>query len=93
MGWPAPVRQASLEKQLRVIDDIFRSEAALHPHSSYVDLRAAFGSTVDGSYDPYCHGEGSSQTLCRSNDGVHFTETGYDRLAALVVQRARTLTT
>jgi hypothetical protein len=30
--------------------------------------------------------------LCRSNDGVHFTDTGYDRLAKLVMAKARALT-
>lgn len=89
IGLP-PVRQASLDSKLKVIDDIFRTEASHHPHTSYLDLRLAVGSP-EGGYDPYCHDEGSSQVLCRSNDGVHFTDTGYDRLSDLVIARARSL--
>jgi hypothetical protein len=90
VGLP-PVRQGSLEKQLRLVDDLFRSEAARHRNTTYVDLRQAFGN-AEGGYDPYCHDTGSSQVLCRSNDGVHFTDTGYDRLARLVMKTARSLT-
>lgn len=90
VGLP-PVRQGSLEKQLRVIDEVFRSVAARHRNTVYLDLRRAFGSD-DGGYDPYCHDDSSSQVLCRSNDGVHFTDTGYDRLAKLVMKTARSLT-
>lgn len=90
VGLP-PVRQGSLEKQLRIIDDVFRSVATRHRNTTYLDLRRAFGSD-DGGYDPYCHDDSSSQVLCRSNDGVHFTDTGYDRLARLVMTTARSLT-
>ena len=91
VGLP-PVRQASLEVKLKAIDAIFRQEAGHHQHVEYLDVRSVVG-TPDGAYDPYCHDDGSSQVLCRSNDGVHFTDTGYDRLAAMVMTKARSLTT
>ncbi len=90
IGLP-PVRQGSLDTKLKVIDGIIRDEATRHHNTTYIDLRAEVGSP-EGSYDPYCHDEGSSQVLCRSNDGVHFTDTGYDRLAKLVMAKARALT-
>jgi hypothetical protein len=89
VGLP-PVRQGSLDAKLKVIDGIIRDEATRHRNTTYIDLRAEVGSD-EGGYDPYCHDEGSSQVLCRSNDGVHFTDTGYDRLAKLVMAKARGL--
>jgi hypothetical protein len=90
IGLP-PVRQGTLDTKLKVIDGIIREEATRHHNTTYIDLRAEVGSP-EGGYDPYCHDEGSSQVLCRSNDGVHFTDTGYDRLAKLVMAKARGLT-
>jgi uncharacterized protein len=90
IGLP-PVRQGTLDTKLKVIDGIIRDEATRHHSTTYIDSRAAVGSP-EGGYDPYCHDEGSSQVLCRSNDGVHFTDTGYDRLAKLVMAKARALT-
>ena len=90
IGLP-PVRQGTLDTKLKVIDGIIRDEATRHHNTTYIDLRAEVGSP-EGGYDPYCHDEGSSQVLCRSNDGVHFTDTGYDRLAKLVMAKARALT-
>jgi hypothetical protein len=90
VGLP-PVRQGSLDAKLKVINGIIADEATRHRNTTYIDLRAEVGSDT-GGYDPYCHDEGSSQVLCRSNDGVHFTDTGYDRLAKLVMAKARSLT-
>jgi lysophospholipase L1-like esterase len=86
LGLP-PVRNASLEQKLRQIDELIRAEAARHPHVIYVDLHAAFG-TEDGSYRGYCDGFGGGQVLCRSNDGVHFNDAGYEMVARLVMHAA-----
>jgi hypothetical protein len=91
IGLP-PVRQGTLDTKLKVIDGIIRDEATQHHNTTYINLRAEVGSP-EGGYDPYCHDDGSSQVLCRSNDGVHFTDTGYDRLAKLLMAKARALTT
>jgi uncharacterized protein len=86
LGLP-PVRNASLEQKLRQIDELIRAQALRHPNVTYVDLHKLFG-TEDGSYRGYCDGFDSGQVLCRSNDGVHFNDAGYEMVARVVMRAA-----
>jgi hypothetical protein len=86
LGLP-PVRSASLEEKLQRIDALVRAEAVLHRNVTYVDLHKLFGN-ADGSYRGYCDGFDGGQVLCRSNDGVHFNDAGYEMVARVVMQAA-----
>ncbi len=88
VGLPVASRSA-LEERLTIIDRIEREEAAAFPHVSFLDLRTRL--SPDGGYQAYCDPGSGELMLCRANDGVHFTTSGYDLVARLVLERISAL--
>ena len=90
LGLPV-VGRPDLERQLIVLDRIYREATANRKNVSFIDVRALTSS--DGvSYEPYLDGGNGEQFLARTNDKVHFTVRGYDTLANAVVTRLLDLT-
>ena len=90
LGLPV-VGRPDLERQLVILDRIYREATANRKNVSFVDVRALTSS--DGiSYEPYLDGGNGEQFLARTNDKVHFTVRGYDTLANAVVTRLLELT-
>jgi hypothetical protein len=90
LGLPV-VGRPELERQLVVLDRIYREATANRKNVSFIDVRALTSS--DGvSYEPYLDGGNGEQFLARTNDKVHFTVRGYDTLANAVVTRLLELT-
>ena len=91
IGLPV-VGRPDLERQLQVLDRVYREQAANRPNVSYIDVRA-LTSTDGTSYQPYLDGGDGQQFLARTNDKVHFTSRGYDLVAQAVAMRLMQLTT
>ena len=91
VGLPV-VGRPDLERQLQVLDRVYREQAANRPNVSYIDVRA-LTSTDGTSYQPYLDGGDGQQFLARTNDKVHFTSRGYDLVAQAVAMRLMQLTT
>jgi hypothetical protein len=70
--------------QIKVINDIFRTEAARHPGVEYVDAWSLFANASGGyaQYLPDAHG---NVQQVREQDGEHFTYAGGMRLATAVM--------
>ena len=90
VGLPV-VGRPDLERQLQVLDRIYREQAENRPNVSYIDVRA-LTSTDGTSYQPYLDGGDGQQFLARTNDKVHFTNRGYDLVAQAVAMRLMQLT-
>jgi hypothetical protein len=89
VGMP-PMGNAARSQQMKMLNGIYRSEALAHPGVLYVDAWPLF---VDenGLYSAYLPDESGRQTLVRTNDGVHLTAAGDDRLAREVFDVMATL--
>lgn len=84
IGQPV-MRSGDFDAKVRLIDDIFREEAARRPAIRYVDARAALAGP-DGGYAEYRTDPGGGRTRIRDGDGIHMTTAGADLLAATVVE-------
>jgi hypothetical protein len=84
VGQPAMGR-ADLAPRMQPINDVFRSEAALRPWVTFVDV---YPLSVDssGNYVQFWPNEFGHLVQARADDGVHFTSEG-GRLLALEVLR------
>jgi hypothetical protein len=75
--------KATYDRQIRALNDIYRSEAARVPGVEYVDAHVLFSS--GGRYAQFLRsGDGDLQQV-REQDGEHFTYAGGLRLAAAVM--------
>jgi hypothetical protein len=70
-----------------IINDIVKQEAAKRPGKVvYVDLEAVL-SPFGGGYAQYLPNDDGTIVQVRSNDGIHFTREGGDRIAAQVLKQ------
>jgi len=83
VGQPIMPNQ-TFNRQIRVINDIYRTEAARHPGVEYVDSYSLF-SNGRGDYAQYLPGAGGQMQQVREQDGEHFTYAGGLRLAQAVM--------
>ncbi|MDQ3974806.1 MAG: DUF459 domain-containing protein, partial [Actinomycetota bacterium] len=83
VGMPI-VRSATFEERVRMLNEIYRTEAAAHPSVTYVDSWDLFAGP-DGRYAEYLPDETGALTDMRLNDGIHLTTAGAQRLAAQVM--------
>jgi hypothetical protein len=77
---PEPV----FARHMRVLNDIFRSEAAKRPGVEYIDAYRLF-STASGGYSDYLKDEKGRLQQVREGDGTHLTYAGGLRLARVVL--------
>jgi hypothetical protein len=71
-------------RQIQVINAIFRSEAARHPGVEYVDAWSLF-TNASGGYAQYLPDASGQMQQVREQDGEHFTYAGGMRLATAVM--------
>ena len=71
-------------RQIRVMNDIYRSEAAAHPGVEYVDAYSLF-SNGSGGYSQYLPDASGEMQQVREEDKEHLTYAGGLRLAQAVM--------
>ena len=71
-------------RQIQVINDIYRTEAVKHPGVEYVDAWALFTNSK-GGYAQYLPDASGTMQQVREQDGEHFTYAGGMRLATAVM--------
>jgi hypothetical protein len=79
------MRSATFARQIRLMNDIYREEAARHPGVTYIDSWSLFA-TPDGRYSAYLRDGSGQLRLMRLADGVHLTGFGADRLSYKVLK-------
>jgi hypothetical protein len=75
---------AHYDRQIRLIDDVLKSEVAKHPGVRFIDAYSLF-STSGGGYSQYLKDEHGRTQQVREADGEHFTYAGGVRLAEVVM--------
>jgi hypothetical protein len=75
---------ATFDRQIRVVNDIFRSEAGKHPGVQYIDAYKVF-SDGGGHYAQYLRDDKGHMQQVREADGEHLTYAGGMRLAEVVM--------
>jgi len=79
LGAPIMRNEERSETRYRIIDDIYREEAAKRPgRVYYIDIYDRF--TVDGGYADFIDG-----VQVRTPDGIHFSREGGDQIARVVL--------
>jgi hypothetical protein len=89
VGMP-PMASNRLSQNMRMIDALFRAEAAKHRGVIYMDAWALFAGS-NGAYSAYLAGSSGGEQLMRTSDGVHLTAAGLDRLGGAVLRVLTTL--
>ena len=74
----------TFNRQIKVINGIFQSEAAKHPGVEYVDSWSLF-TNPSGGYAQYLPDASGQMQQVREQDGEHFTYAGGMRLATAVM--------
>ena len=79
-------RDPGYSRDMDFLNDLYRTEVAANPSAVFLDVNAAV-TDAKGAYQS--HGDdvnGVTQRL-RTDDGIHFTIAGYDKIAHLVIDR------
>ena len=76
---------ASYDRQIRLMNDIFESVAADHPGVEYIDAYSLF-SSGGGGYSQYLKDDKGETQQVREADGEHLTYAGGQRLAKAVME-------
>jgi hypothetical protein len=83
-------RDQIYSRDMAYLNEIYRAEIAGEPSALFLDINAA---VVDAKGEYQSHGPdvaGVTQRL-RTDDGIHFTMQGYDKIARLILGRLATL--
>jgi uncharacterized protein len=75
---------STYDRQIRLMNDIFRDEAKKHPGVQYVDAYQVF-SDSGGGYSQYLRDDKGEMQQVREADGEHLTYAGGLRLAKVVM--------
>jgi len=87
VGMPV-MRDAPFDGGMRLISRMHQEHAERHG-ATFLDI-AAFTADDEGAFVEKLLGPGGRQSRIRHQDGVHFWELGYDRVAAHVLSTVRT---
>jgi hypothetical protein len=81
------MRKADASEDARMMNGIFSQLVALHD-DTFIDI---WRTTADGkgSFDPYIKDSKGRERRFRADDGIHFTEYGYDHVARYVMKVAQ----
>lgn len=83
LGAPIMRNEERSETRYRIINDIYREEAAKRPgRVYYIDVYDRF--TVDGRYEDFVDG-----VQVRTPDGIHFSREGGDQIAQVILTNLR----
>lgn len=82
MGMPI-VRSDTFRSRVRLLNEIYESEAARHPRVTFVEAWSVFAGP-DGGYSEYLTDPQGNLVDMRLDDGVHYTTAGAIRLAEVV---------
>jgi len=86
VGLPV-MRREDANEDAKMMNGIYRELAATHG-ALFVDITAATANK-DGEYDPYLEDDKGRKRRFRADDGVHFTDLGYDHVVRHVWKVAR----
>ena len=75
---------SNYDRQIRLMNDIFRDEAKKHPGVQYIDTYKAF-SDAGGGFSQYLRDDKGEMQQVREGDGEHLTYAGGMRLAKVVM--------
>lgn len=78
------MRSGDFDARMRLITEIYRTEAERHRGIRFIDTRALFADAT-GSYSAYLPGANGDPVLVRRDDGIHLTPTGAERLAKVIM--------
>jgi hypothetical protein len=81
------MRKEDASEDAKMMNGIYRELAAMHG-ATFVDIWTATANK-DGEYDPFIDDEKGRKRRFRHDDGVHFTDFGYDHVARHVMKVAR----
>ena len=84
VGGPT-IRDSTIDSGVRQLDDVARTVVQHHPHATYVDDYRLFGDS-QGHFSFTLPDQSGKPVLVRSDDGIHFTPAGADRLAQPIFQ-------
>ena len=84
-----PMRSESYSAKMADLNAVYEAEARRRPAVTFVDTSRVLGSE-GGGWTPYLPGS-DGRTLARQADGIHLSRAGGDHLAAVVLDRIRTL--
>jgi uncharacterized protein len=83
VGMP-PMRGATFDSRMKIVDQAFAAEAASRPWVTYVDPAPVVGGP-GGRFADLVPDGGGTPVEVRQGDGIHLTRAGGDRLAAKVL--------
>jgi uncharacterized protein len=89
VGGPT-IRDTTIDSGVRQLDEVARSVVDRRPHASYVDAYQLFGDS-QGRFSFTLPDANGKSVLVRSDDGIHFTPAGADRLARPIFESLDTL--
>lgn len=81
------MRKVDANEDARMMNGIYSELAAEHGNT-YVDIWKTTANK-DGEYDPFLEDDKGRKRRFRHDDGVHFTDFGYDHVARYVMKVAR----
>jgi uncharacterized protein len=84
VGGPT-IRDSTIDSGVRQLDDVARTVVQHHPNATYVDDYRLFGDS-QGHFSFTLPDQSGKPVLVRSDDGIHFTPAGADRLAQPIFQ-------
>jgi hypothetical protein len=84
VGGPT-IRDTTVDAGVRQLDDVARTVVEHHLHATYVDDYRLFGDS-QGRFSFTLPDRSGKAVLVRSDDGVHFTPAGADRLAQTIFE-------
>lgn len=83
IGMPI-MRSDAFSKVVRVLDSVYKAEAATRPDVHWVDTYGMFADK-SGRYQDYLPGPSGTTELMRQSDGIHFSRAGADMAAKVVL--------
>jgi len=83
VGLPIP-RSSKVADRFEVLNGIYKSEAALRPNVTFVDIYRTFADK-DGDYADYLRDADGKDVRLRASDGIHMTLEGAEREASKVL--------
>jgi hypothetical protein len=82
------MRSGAFSKVIKVLDSVYKAEAATRPDVHWVDTYLMFADK-NGHYQDYLPGPSGQAELMRQSDGIHFSRAGADMAAKLVLDQIK----
>jgi hypothetical protein len=82
------MRSGAFSKVIKVLDSVYKAEAATRPDVHWVDTYLMFADK-HGRYQDYLPGPSGHTELMRQSDGIHFSRAGADMAANVVLDQIK----